>query len=406
MRRILSWGSALIIVAVIAVWMGTGTFVEGGLGPGNGERPVASLLNADGEATAAPAGEATPPPGDEPEAPGEPDPALTIAERNAQTRGDSAPARSVRTRRFDVQMMPLDVTLRGRTKARSIVSAVAETSAIVLQVAVSKGQQVAAGDLLCRLDPGPRAAALAQAEAALAQAQLNFDNNATLRARGVAPQNTAAANEVALKGAEAALDQAKAEIDRTTIFARVSGVIQDPLASAGALLAAGTPCATIVELDPMLFVGAVPEARISLARTGLKSTVTTISGITIEGTVSYLSSTAEPSTRSFDIEIELPNPDGKVLDGLTATAQVNLGAAPAHLVPQSALTLDDEGVLGVRTVQDDRVVFYPVTIARDTREGVWLFGLPGAVDIITVGQEFVTAGQLVKSGQAPEGTPS
>ncbi|NOZ32192.1 MAG: efflux RND transporter periplasmic adaptor subunit [Alphaproteobacteria bacterium] len=417
MRRIFSWGSALIIIVVIAVWMGTGVFVEGGLGPGNGERPVTSLLDADGQARANEEGEQNPSEQDSAEQdsaeqnpsehePEEPDPALTIAERNALTRGANAPARSVRTRRFSVQMMPLEVTLRGRTQAKSIVMAVAETSAIVLEVAVDKGQKVSEGDLLCRLDPGPRAAALAQAEAALAQAQLNFDNNATLRARGVAPENTAAANEVALKSAEAALDLAKTEIDRTSIFARVSGVVQDPLATVGSLLASGTPCATIVELDPMLFVGSVPEARIGLARTGLDATIETISGITVEGTVSYLSTTAEPSTRSFDIEIELPNADGKVLDGLTATALVNLGVAPAHLIPQSALTLDDKGVLGLRAVEDDRVVFYPVTIAGDTRDGVWLLGLPGAIDVITVGQEFVTAGQIVDAGEAPQGTSS
>ena len=74
---------------------------------------------------------------------------------------------------------------------------------------------------------------------------------------------------------------------------------------------------------------------------------------------------------------------------------VNVGTAPAHLLPQSVLTLDDEGVLGVRAVEDSKVAFYPVTILKDTREGVWVTGLPPKVDVITVGQEFVQAGQTV-----------
>ena len=81
------------------------------------------------------------------------------------------------------------------------------------------------------------------------------------------------------------------------------------------------------------------------------------------------------------------------------TATVNVGTAPAHLLPQSVLTLDDEGVLGIRTVEDSKVAFYPVTILQDTREGVWVTGLPPTVDVITVGQEYVQVGQTVDADQ-------
>jgi multidrug efflux system membrane fusion protein len=153
----------------------------------------------------------------------------------------------------------------------------------------------------------------------------------------------------------------------------------------------------VIELDPMLFVGAVPEIRMNLAKVGLEATITTVSGQSAKGKVSYLSSSADPGTRSFPVEIEIPNGDGKILDGITATAVVNLGSAPVHLLPQSALTLDDAGVIGVRAVAaDGKVVFYPLTIVRDTREGVWVTGLPPRVDVITVGQDFVQPGQIVK----------
>ena len=69
------------------------------------------------------------------------------------------------------------------------------------------------------------------------------------------------------------------------------------------------------------------------------------------------------------------------------------------------LTLDDNGALGVRTVKDNEVSFYPVTIVSDSREGVWVTGLPPTVDVITVGQEFVTAGQTVDATNVT-GTPA
>ena len=74
---------------------------------------------------------------------------------------------------------------------------------------------------------------------------------------------------------------------------------------------------------------------------------------------------------------------------------VDLGTIPAHLLPQSIMTLDSEGDLGVQTVQDGKVVFQQITIIQDTREGVWVSGLAASVDVIVLGQEYVTDGQQV-----------
>lgn len=392
MRAWISLGIAAVFVIAAALWLGSGVLVTGGHGPGEGETPIVALFSeqegggeheelveADG---------------------GEIDPTLTIAERMAQAEGNGADdLRSVRVETFNVQQFPLEVPLRGRTEAKTTVTVTPETSGVVRDVLVAKGDRVKEGDLLCRLDQGTREAAVAQAEAALAQAQTAYDSNAELRDRGVAAPNTRLQVESALKQAQSAVDNAKAELGRTDVVSNVAGVVQSPIANVGSMLAAGQPCATVVELDPMLFVGTVPEARIALARTGLNAEIETITGQKVEGTVSYIASVADDATRSFPVEIEIPNPDSKVLSGITATAVVNLGTMPAHLLPQSTLTLDSDGTLGVRAVDaDDIVQFYPVNILSDTREGVWVSGLPATVDVITIGQEYVTQGQKVKPG--------
>ena len=414
MRAIWSYGVALLIIVVLGVWMFSGNVVVGGLGPDEGEKPVVSLIEPDGGPVTDMIGDSQ---AEVHKDPNEPDADLTIAERNAENNGGEEAPRSVRVKSFTVTALPLEVTLRGRTKAKAIVAATAETTGIVQSVAVEKGQTVAVGDLLCTLDPSTRAdsvrqaeASVEQAKATLAQAQISYDSNMALIEKGLAPANTAESLEAALAGAKAGvqaaetgLASANAELDRTRIHAKVSGVVQAPIADQGTMLAAGAPCATIAQLDPMLFVGNVPEARISLAKTGLSAEVTTVSGVSVEGEVTYISKVADNATRSFPIEIELPNPDGKILDGLTAEAKVNLGTVPAHLIPQSVLTLDDNGTLGVRSVDDGIVEFHEVTIASDTRDGMWVLGLPPKVDIITIGQEFVSAGQKVVAGQSTEG---
>lgn len=415
MRALFSYGVAFLILVLAGIWLATGTLVMGGNGPGKGERPIISVIEGEEHGPVATqlaeAGVLA-----QHETEHAVDPHLTIAQRNEEELGSNTQLQSVRTSTYVAKPMAIEVPLRGRTQAKASVGAVAETAGVVDTVHVTKGQNVAVGDLLCTLDQGTRAAAVAQAKAGLEQAQAgleqaqsDFDTNAELRAKGLAAPNTARQLEVALSAAKASisaaqagLDNAQAELDRTEIRAKVAGVVQDPLVSAGAMLAMGQPCATIVQLDPMVFVGQVPEARITLARLGLEASIKTITGQEVSGKVTFISSTADAATRSFPVEIEFPNAGGAIRDGITATATVNMGSAPAHLVPQSVLTLNDEGVLGVSIVAGGAVKFVPVQIASDTRDGVWVLGLPTSADVITVGQEYVKDGQAVEATNVTE----
>ncbi|CDP50043.1 efflux RND transporter periplasmic adaptor subunit [Paradevosia shaoguanensis] len=399
MRAFFSYGVAFLIILAAGAWLSTGTLIQGGQGPGNGERHIVELVDGGKEGPVKTALETS---GvlSEPEHHTDVDPALTIAQRQEKTQGETAPARSVRIQTFTAKDMPIEVPLRGQTKAKATVTAAAETTGIVASVAVSKGQAVKTGDLLCTLDQGTRQAAVAQAEASLAQAQTAYTSTQALVNKGSAASNTLVGVEASLKAAQAAVDQAKAELDRTEIRAKSGGIVQDPLTTVGSMLSAGAPCATIVQMDPILFTGNVPEARIGYARLGLPATVSTVTGKTAEGKVSFIASVADAATRSFPIEIEIPNADGSLQAGLTASATVNLGSAAAQLLPQSVLTLDDEGTLGVRAVENDKVAFFPVTIISDTRDGVLVTGLPATLDVITVGQEFVQTGQTVNASKA------
>ncbi len=406
MRAIYSYGVALIIVLVLAVWMASGILVTGGKGPGNGERPIVSLVDG-GNGPLTSAVEDSGINGGHTEAEGGIDPHLTIAERTeASGGGEAAAPRSVRIEVVTAQNMPIEVPLRGRTKAKSSVQIVAQTSGIVQTVPVAKGQSVAVGDTLCTLDPGARKLAVDQAQAAVDQAQTAYNANLELVKKGVAAPNTTLAVEAQLKGAQAQLENAQLELGRTVIKANVAGVVEDPVAQVGAMLGAGQPCAAVVQLNPMLFIASVPEARVSYAKLGLKAAISTVTGDKAEGTVTYIASTADEATRSFPVEIEVPNADLKLRDGITADAIVNVGTAPVHVLPQSVLTLDDSGVLGIRTVEGgNKVAFHAVTIIKDTRDGVWVVGLPYKINVITVGQEFVQPGQIVDAKTA-DGEPA
>jgi len=73
----------------------------------------------------------------------------------------------------------------------------------------------------------------------------------------------------------------------------------------------------------------------------------------------------------------------------------------AHFVSPSLFTLNDAGVLGLRTVNlENRVEFYPIVTLEDSPDGAWVTGLPERVRLITIGHEFVSEGQVVETRTA------
>ncbi len=331
------------------------------------------------------------------------------------------------------------VIVRGQSQAARMVQLRAETSAPVVSEPLRKGTAVKAGDVLCRLDPGTREAALAEARARLdeasaalpaaearlqeaisrrREAEINYNAAKRLIGEGYASETRLAATLSALRGAEAAVATARSglkgahaaiaaaraavaaaerEISRLTIRAPFAGLLEADTAELGSLLQPGSLCATVIQLDPIKLVGYVSETEIDRVRTGARAGALLISGRRVEGRVTFVARTADPRTRTFTVEIEVPNPDLAIRDGQTAEIAIAAEGTKAHLLPQSALTLNNEGALGVRLVgPDDIVRFASVEVLRDTPEGVWVAGLPERANVIVRGQDFVTAGVRVR----------
>lgn len=199
-----------------------------------------------------------------------------------------------------------------------------------------------------------------------------------------------------VQSAQAAVASAETEIDRLTITAPFAGVLESVAAEVGSFMQPGSECATILQLDPIKLVGFAPETEVDKIRVGTLAGARLSSGREVTGKVTFLSRSADPLTRTFRVEVVVPNPDLAIRDGQTAEINIASDGAIAHLLPSSSMTLNDDGILGVRIVDEDsRAQFMPVTILRDTVNGVWLAGLPPMAKVITVGQEYVIDGVKV-----------
>ncbi|APZ54221.1 efflux RND transporter periplasmic adaptor subunit [Salipiger abyssi] len=356
---------------------------------------------------------------------------------------------SVMAMRSTAQEIDGAVVLRGETQASREVDVMAETGGRVISAPLPKGSAVEAGQVLCKLDPGTSGASLAEAEAALAEAQAqrpevearvpeaqaalaqaqaqleeaqinltaaeelskNGYSSRTALASARAAQRSAEAGvssaEAGLKaaragrgGLEARIESARASVARAestvadlTIEAPFDGVLESDTAELGSLMSVGTSCASVLQLDPIRLVGYVPETDVSRVTLGARAGARLTGERMVTGTVSFVARRADETTRTFRVDITLPNPDLAIRAGQTAEIGIEAEGAMAHLLPASALTLNDDGALGIRAVSAEGTArFLPVEILRDTRDGLWVGGLPETVDVITVGQEYVTDG--------------
>ncbi len=296
---------------------------------------------------------------------------------------------------------PYDVIIRGRTQATRNVIVRSETAGVVAAAPVLQGTFVKQGQVLCRLAVDARQAALDQAHAAQKSMQLVQQQNEQLAKQGYRSPAQVLQSQANLDAATAAVRQGEIALAQVNIKAPFTGVFDHRDAEIGAYLGPGQPCGTMIEIDPLLIVGDVPETQASKMKVGALAKARLVSGQTLSGHIRYVSHDADPQTRTYHLEVTVPNPGLDIRSGLSAEMHIGAGSGPAHLVPVSTMVLDSAGRQGVRYVQPDgRVAFAPVTILEETHDGVWVTGLTGDVQLITVGQSYVADGQKVRVAQA------
>lgn len=352
-----SYLAATLVLVGIGAWMGTGTFKIGGQ----------ATANADAESIAA--------------------------------RQESALQKiSVRAVNLEASERQRMLEIRGRTVADATISVRSETNAIVAKRHVQLGDEVLPGDLLCTLNKGAREAYVLQAKANVEKALADYSANLKLQERGFAASNQVTTLKASLDAATAALQESELELGRTEIRSTVAGIVQEPLVEDGDLLSIGSVCATLIDTDPMLVTGQVSERDIGNLALGQEAEVNLITGETRSGTISYISTAADAATRTFRVDITMPNSDNAIRDGVTATAIVPLPPVSAHLLAPSMLTLSDAGDVGIRLVDiaEGTNHFQKIAILGESADGVWAGGLPENITVISVGQEYVVDGQPIE----------
>ncbi len=320
----------------------------------------------------------------------------TDSATSEQSSKSEAKAFAVQVKTISSEPYQKPISVRGRTEANRSVLVAAEIDGQVIQTPATEGGFVKAGEALCVLDPQNRDLRLEQAKALKNKASIEYEGARSLKVRGFQSKTQIATAKSNLALAAAEVKSASLAKENLIVRAPFSGIVQERMIDVGGFAQRGTACVRLIELSPVIVVGNIPESAVMSLSVGDLAEVVMLNGSRLKGRVRYISRAADSITRTFKIEIELPNENGELVDGLSA--EIIMASAPvlAHRISPSLLSLLDDGRIGLKVIEDQNLVVHrAVNIVGDDSDGVWVTGLAEATTLITVGHEYVAVNSRV-----------
>jgi len=296
-----------------------------------------------------------------------------------------------------------EVIIQGEFEPKRRVLIRAETEGLVTSLPVEKGTRVSKGELLFRIENGARQAQLLSAKSDMQTKQLELKAMQKLKYNGLQAENQVKAAQANLAATVAEKRRIQLDIQRTSVKAPFSGILESRQVELGALIQEGDVFGEIVDNSILKAVAYVPQQSVSLLQSEQDVAVHLLDNKTVRGKISYLANVAESNTRSFRVEVLIPNPEANLKAGMSVELRITVGVEKAHFISPAMLTLDNKGQVGLKILDgENKVIFYPVKLVRNESLGVWVSGLPDTSRVISLGQNFVAQGEVVEPVLLPE----
>lgn len=309
----------------------------------------------------------------------------------------------VRVKDMSAQFITTYIQLNGHTAEARCVTLKAKTAGRILSLLATKGQKVNAEQDLILIDPEDRPARLIEAKSKLQQRSLEYKAGTKLEAKALKAQNALAASKADYESAKSLLATIEQEIADTHIKAPFKSIFEETFVEMGDVVHVGDKVATVIELDPLKIVCNISEKDISRIKIGGEAQVILppLENQKLSAKVTYIAKAADPKTRTYRVEIQTENPDMAIPAGLTARISFPTDKANGYMISPTTISLRDDGTIGVKTVEEGKVIFHPVQIVEAKPEGLLVAGLPNSITLITTGGDFVVEGQQVRASREP-----
>lgn len=293
-----------------------------------------------------------------------------------------------------VEPLGVEIEAVGTARANESVDVTSKTSNTITAIRFGEGDRVKRGAVLVEFDSAQAKAALAEAEAALAESANQFGRSRDLftsKALSLAQMDLI---EATLKGNQARVSAAKAQLADTVIRASFDGRTGFRYVSVGSFVSPGTVITTLDDTSIINLDFTVPETYIYVLEEDLPVTALTagLPDRTFKGEVTTLGSRVDPVTRSITVRAEIPNQDGVLRPGMFMTVRLQGDVAPTLLVPEAAV-VPEQGRTFVFLVHDGLVE------RREVRTGRRRPGLVEIVEGLVVDERVVVEGtQHIRDG--------
>ena len=304
---------------------------------------------------------------------------ILIAGCGSKPESDQAPVRNVagKTARASLAEVPLVVTATGNLEAETSVMISTRMMGWVKEIHVVEGQRVARGDRLLSIDDTDLQAKQKQAEAGISAAEAVLANAEKMAERFenlYAEKSVSRAQlddvltgrdqaQAGLQMAKAGLAEVKVHLSYLDITAPNDGVIARKMIDSGNMANPGMPLLILEQTGRVKVVAHVGEKDVSSIAAGEIVTVdvSSLEGAVYQAELARVISTANPGSRTYDVEAYLDNPDGRLKSGMFARVTIPVGTRQAILVPKEAVTqrgqltglwiLDEDGIASLRWIR-------------------------------------------------------
>ena len=314
---------------------------------------------------------------------------------------------SVATRPSAVYVAPVvstdgarDLRLNGTLSAELTVSLGFSTVGTVERVLVDEGQTVRRGDTLAVLVQRTYRDALGIAQAQANRAEDAYQRFLPMRRNGTLPEVQMIEVETAREATRRSVSIAQKNFDDTVLRASVSGIVARRNLEPGSVVAPGLPAFDLVQTRTMLATAPVAEVKIAAVERGMQALVTVPAlRDTFSGTIREIAVTANPLTRTYDVKVAIPNPEGNLRIGMIAEVRLRInGQGRCLVVPPEAVRVDATSTPYVFVVsQNHQLQQREVSVAGFAGEGTIVTGnLHEGELVVTSGTPMLAAGMDVR----------
>jgi membrane fusion protein (multidrug efflux system) len=314
---------------------------------------------------------------------------LIAAGCGSDEESDYAPSAVVEAEPIQPRRFAERLELVGQFTARESVMIRPELDGVLASVAFEEGQRVKKGDLLFTLRSGEQRAALREANAQRALALDVFKRTEALSKVKISALSELDRARAEVEAAEANVDMARINLERTEIRAPFHAAVGARLVSPGDRVHTDTDLVQLDAVDKLRLEFSLPEAIVSLARSGLPVAVRVAAypDEVFSGEVYFVSPSLDPYSRRLPLKAWILNEQGRLRPGMFARVEVEVDRAlRALVVPDSAIAYDATGTFVWRVSAEQRAERVPVELgARRDGHVVVRKGIAAGDIIVTSG---------------------